>query len=145
MTRHAHTLFDPVEVEVEVEVEGKAGAERAIISSRRSVDTNNGDGDGDGACVCNGAAAGEEGQAIPGCSYSTPLALNSDPFSDIDVGYDAVPTLADANGDGVAELVVGNAAGTVQLFVYDDELHQVSGQRACSARATNRREKTASP
>mmetsp|Transcript_50031 Transcript_50031/g.141365 ORF Transcript_50031/g.141365 Transcript_50031/m.141365 type:complete len:181 (+) Transcript_50031:494-1036(+) len=133
MSRHAHKLFDPVEAVVERVAEVGVEAEVEVrIDSRGPVDAT----DGDGMCVCNGSAAGEEGQAISGCSYSTPLTLGSDPFSDIDVGYDAVPTLADTDGDGVAELVVGNAAGAVQLFVYDDDLHQVRATRHGYARHT---------
>lgn len=46
----------------------------------------------------------------------TELAGSANPFGGIDVGVRATPSFTDLNGDGRPELVVGNSAGTLQVF-----------------------------
>jgi hypothetical protein len=42
----------------------------------------------------------------------------ANPFYGIDVGYHAAPSFADLDGDGSAELIVGNREGTQQVFAF---------------------------
>jgi len=45
-----------------------------------------------------------------------PLAGTADPFAGIDVGTDSAPALADIDGDGDADLLLGESGGTIRYF-----------------------------
>ncbi|WP_369177604.1 FG-GAP-like repeat-containing protein [Candidatus Thiodubiliella endoseptemdiera] len=60
---------------------------------------------------------------------------DDNPFNGIDVGYSSSPTLADIDGDGDLDLVVGEADGTLKYY-YNQQPSSVDGQ-APTPTATN--------
>uniref|UniRef100_UPI0034DE0F9C FG-GAP-like repeat-containing protein n=1 Tax=Candidatus Thiodubiliella endoseptemdiera TaxID=2738886 RepID=UPI0034DE0F9C len=60
---------------------------------------------------------------------------DDNPFNGIDVGYSSKPTLADIDGDGDLDLVVGEANGTLKYY-YNQQPSSVDGQ-APTPTATN--------
>ncbi|NYT27376.1 MAG: VCBS repeat-containing protein [Candidatus Thiodubiliella endoseptemdiera] len=60
---------------------------------------------------------------------------DDNPFNGIDVGYSSKPTLADIDGDGDLDLVVGEADGTLKYY-YNQQPSSVDGQ-APTPTATN--------
>ncbi|WP_369178907.1 FG-GAP-like repeat-containing protein [Candidatus Thiodubiliella endoseptemdiera] len=60
---------------------------------------------------------------------------DGNPFNGIDVGYSSKPTLADIDGDGDLDLVVGEADGTLKYY-YNQQPSSVDGQ-APTPTATN--------
>jgi hypothetical protein len=77
-----------------------------------------GDLDGDGDFDL--ALGGEDGSLVyyenTGTNISASWTLNASMFPGIDVGDNSAPELADIDGDGDQDLVVGNATGCVHLY-----------------------------